>query len=194
LDDIATFAPQWSSVASAAQALDLADTVACGPHAVPDAQTQFISAVVAPLNAQRQRLTGGLRSLASMITTDVGLDWDWTVADFNETSNPAQLPVGVSVLIYSLDAGTLARVAASLTEQYPTLTVHQSSDKVGTPALRQHSRNADLIAIATGRAAHAATGFITDNARGRICYPDGCGSASMLRVIESGLDELRLTD
>ncbi|QSR30844.1 hypothetical protein CFI00_10135 [Nocardioides sp. S5] len=193
LDDIATFAPQWSSVASAAQALDLADTVACGPRGVPEAQAQFISTVLAPLNAQRQRLTSGLRSLASMITTDVGLDWDWTVADVGEASNPAQLPSGLIVLIYSLDAGTLARVAASLAEQYPTITVHQSSDKVGTPALRQHSRNADLIAIATGRAAHAATGFITDNARGRICYPDGCGSASMLRVIESGLDELRAT-
>ena len=193
LDDMATFAPQWSSVASAAQALDLADTVACGPRGVPEAQAQFISSVLAPLNAQRQRLTGGLRSLASMITTDVGLDWDWTVADVSDASNSVQLPSGLSVLIYSLDAGTLARVAASLAEQYPAITVHQSSDKVGTPALRQHSRNADIIAIATGRAAHAATGFITDNARGRICYPDGCGSASMLRVIEASLDELRAT-
>lgn len=193
LDDIATFAPQWCSVASAAQALDLADAVACGPRAVPDVQSQFISSVLAPLNVQRQRLTGGLRSLASMITADVGVDWDWTVPDVSEASNSAQLPAGLVVLIYSLDAGTLARVAASLAEQYPALTVHQSSDKVGTPALRRHSRNADLIAIATGRAAHAATGFITDNARGRICYPDGCGSASMLRVIDAGLDDLRAT-
>lgn len=193
LEDIANFAPQWSSISAAPQALDLADTVACGPRAVPDEQARFISTVLGPLNAQRQRLTGGLRALASMITSDVGLDWDWTVPETGDASASAELPAGVTVLIYSLDAGTLARVAASLAHQYPTLTIHQSSDKVGTPALRQHSRNADLVAIATGRAAHAATGFITDNARGQICYPDGCGSASMLRVIEAGLDELRAT-
>lgn len=190
LDDLSTFAPQWSSVASATQALDLADTVACGPRAVPEVLAGFIAAVLAPLNGQRQRLTGSLRSLAAMITKDVGLDWEWGVAEPNETAS-AVLPDGLSVLIYSLDAGTLARVAASLNEQYPTLTVHRSSDKVGTPVLRQHSRRADLIAIATGRAAHAATGFITSNAGGRICYPDGCGAASMLRVIERCLDDLR---
>lgn len=191
LDDIGTFAPQWSSVATAAQALDLADTVACGPRSSPEAQAQFISTVLGPLNAQRQRLPGGLRALASMVTSDAGLQWDWTVPDAGDERDSSDLPVGMSVLIYSLDAGTLTRVAASLSEQYPTLTVHQSSDKVGTPALRQHSRRADLIAIATGRAAHAATGFITDNASGRICYPDGCGAASMLRVIEANLEELR---
>ncbi len=191
LDDIGTFAPQWSSVATAAQALDLADTVACGPRPSPEAQAQFISAVLSPLNAQRQRLPGGLRSLASIVTSDAGLQWDWTVPVAGDERDFIDLPVGMSVLIYSLDAGTLNRVAASLNEQYPTLTVHQSSDKVGTPALRQHSRKADLVAIATGRAAHAATGFITDNAGGRICYPDGCGAASMLRVIEANLNELR---
>jgi hypothetical protein len=72
--------------------------------------------------------------------------------------------------------------------------VNQSSDKVGNPALRQHSRNADIIAIATRRAAHAATGFIVDNAdRGRICYPDGSGSASMLRAVEAELDDLKVS-
>lgn len=191
LDDMGTFAPQWSSVATAAQALDLADTVACGPRSSPEVQAQFISTVLGPLNAQRQRLAGGLRSLASMVTSDAGLKWDWSVPDAGDERDSSDLPVGMSVLIYSLDTGTLTRVAASLSEQYPTLTVHQSSDKVGTPVLRQHSRKADLIAIATGRAAHAATGFITDNAGGRICYPDGCGAASMLRVIEANLEELR---
>ena len=191
LDDIGTFAPQWSSVASAAQALDLADTVVCGPRAAPEAQSQFISTVLGPLNAQRQRLSGGLRSLASLVTADVGLQWDWAVPDAGPESGATDLPTGMSVLIYSLDAGTLTRVATSLNRQYPTLTIHKSSDKVATPALRQHSRKADLIAIATGRAAHAATGFISDNAGGRICYPDGCGAASMLRVIEANLEELR---
>lgn len=191
LDDIATFAPQWSSVSTATQALDLADAVACGPRVAPEAQARFISAVLGPLNAQSRRLGGGLRSLASLVTSDLGLDWVWASADVGNASRSAELPAGLSVLIYSLDEGTVARVASSLGDLYPTLTIHQSSDLVGTPALRQHSRRADLIAIATGRAAHAATGFITSHAGGRICYPDGCGAASMLRAIEGGLDELR---
>lgn len=192
LDDIATFAPQWTSIASAAQALDLADAVACGPRPVPEAQAQFLSIVLGPLNSQRHRLSGGLRSLASMIANDGGFDWDWAVPNASEDVASPELPAGTSVLLYSLDAGTLTRVAASLSDQYPTLNVHQSSDKVGNAALRQYSRKADLIAIATGRAAHAATGFIIDNAdRAKVCYPDGCGAASMLRVVEAGLGELR---
>ncbi|MGL5824182.1 MAG: protein DpdD [Nocardioides sp.] len=192
LDDIATFAPQWTSIASAAQALDLADAVACGPRPVPEAQAQFLSTVLGPLNSQRHRLSGSLRSLAAIIANDGGLDWDWAVPETSEDVASPELPAGTSVLLYSLDAGTLTRVAASLSDQYPTLSVHQSSDKVGNAALRQYSRKADLIAIATGRAAHAATGFIIDNAeRGKVCYPDGCGAASMLRVVEAGLEELR---
>ena len=193
LEEIAGFAPQWSSVASSAQALDLADTVVCGPRVAPRAQAQFVSAVLAPLHAQRQRLTGGLRSLAAMITGDAELEWDWAVGAVKEHEAETSLPTELNVLIYSLDSGTLARVAASLRDQYPTITVHRSSDKVGTPSLRQHSRNADLLAIATGRATHAATGFITDHAEGKILYPDGCGAASMLRVIEAALEELSIT-
>jgi hypothetical protein len=66
--------------------------------------------------------------------------------------------------------------------------VHTSADKVGNPALRQHARNADLIVMATRRAAHAATGFITDAASNALIrYADGSGSASMMRAVESGI-------
>lgn len=66
-----------------------------------------------------------------------------------------------------------------------------SSDKDGNPALKQHARNADLIVLATRRATHAATGFITSNAAGALVqYADGSGSASMLRAVESGITEL----
>lgn len=194
LRDIGDFAPQWSSVSTAAQALDLADVVVCGPRPSPDAQVQFVSTVLGPLNAQRQRLAAELRSLASMITRDAGLEWDWTVPEAGGERDLGDLPEGTTLLLYSLDAGTLTRVAASLIGKYPSLTIHQSSDKVGNPALRQHSRNADLVVIATGRATHAATNFIVSHARGKVCYPDGFGAASMLRVIAANLEDLRSAD
>ena len=73
-------------------------------------------------------------------------------------------------------------------QQWPNMRVEVSSDKDGNPALKQHARNADLIILATRRATHAATGFITDNAQGALFrYPSGSGSASMVRAVESGL-------
>lgn len=194
LDDLGAFASRWVSVNTAAQALDLADAVTCGPRPDSDAQIAFVTTILGALHHQRRRLAGSLRSLAVLISSDLGLEFDWTSAQTDEQLIERELPEGLRVLLYSLDTGTLDRVAAALAAQYPTIQVNQSSDKVGNPALRQHSRNADIIAIATRRAAHAATGFIVDNAdRGRICYPDGSGSASMLRAVEAELDDLKVS-
>lgn len=194
LDDLGAFAGRWVSVNAAAQALDLADVVTCGPRPDSDAQIAFVTTILGALHHQRHRLAGSLRSLAALISSDLSLEFDWAPAQIEAQSVERELPVGIHVLLYSLDTGTLDRVAAALAAQYPTIQVSQSSDKVGNPALRQHSRNADIIAIATRRAAHAATGFIVDNAdRGRICYPDGSGSASMLRAVEAELDDLRVS-
>ncbi|WP_280502774.1 hypothetical protein [Nocardia farcinica] len=192
LDDLGAFTNRWVSVNTAAQALDLADVVTCGPRPDSDTQIAFVTRILGELHHKRHRLAGALRSLAALISDDLSLDFDWTSAKVEGASAERELPTGLRVLLYSLDAGTLDRVEAALTAQYPTIQVSRSSDKVGNAALRQHSRNADVIAIATRRAAHAATGFIVDNAvRGRICYPDGSGSASMLRAVEAELDDLR---
>lgn len=191
LGDLRSFVPQWVAVATATRALDIADAIACGPVADIDARSDIVAALLAPLYLQKHRLSETLRTLAGFVTDDIGLDYDWT-AKAAESDGVAEVAApNRGVLLYSLDIGTLARVQKAIAIRWPGLRIHMSSDLVAGPALRQYARSADLIVIATRRAAHAATGFILDNALGAsIHYPDGSGSASMLRAVEAGIVEL----
>jgi hypothetical protein len=192
LSDVRGFAHQWVSVGTATRAIDLADVVACGPAGDSATRADFVAALLAPLNQQKRRLPASLRQLAGLITEDVALDYDWAVAEADSAALPTSRHASSHrILLYSLDNGTLARVEKTINLEWPHVRVEISSDKDGNPALKQHARNADLIVVATRRATHAATGFITDNAGGALIrYPDGAGSASMLRAVESGIVEL----
>lgn len=191
LDDVRDFAHQWVGVGNATRAIDLADVVVCGPVGDVPARTNFVATLLSPINQQRHRLPRSLRQLASLVTEDVALGYDWTVAESDSVEQSSALTASRRILLYSLDTGTLARLERTIDLQWPNMRVEVSSDKDGNPALKQHARNADLIILATRRATHAATGFITDNAQGALIrYPNGSGSASMLRAVESGLAEL----
>jgi hypothetical protein len=192
LGDIQSYAHQWVSVLNAIRVIDIADAVACGP--VGDARDGFVSALLGPLNVQRSRLSATLRGLASIVADDLGLGFDWQVLDNDGTlqeAASAAAELAPRVLIYSLDSGTLARAKNAVVRQWPRAHIESSSDKVGNAALKQRSRNADIVVLATRRAAHAATGFIVSNAAAAtvIGYADGSGSASMLRAIESAISE-----
>lgn len=191
LGDIRAFAPQWVAVATATRAIDLADVVACGPTVDSVARSEFVASILSPLNQQKRRLPSSLRQLAGMVTDDVELDFDWTIPEPVSAGIANRTGVAHRILLYSLDSGTLARVRKAIDLQWPDARVSVSSEKDGSPSLKQHARNADLIVLATRRATHAATGFITDNSEGAlICYADGSGSASMLRAVESGIGQL----
>ena len=120
----------------------------------------------------------------------VPLDWDVPKSVVEAGELPAS--IRAKVLIYSLDDGVLRRTADRLSQLFPQVLVHQAQDHVGTPQLRAHARNADVIALATRCAKHAATGFIRDHATNQavIVEADGAGSASLLRAVSSGLLEL----
>ena len=93
------------------------------------------------------------------------------------------------MLLYSLDEGVLHRVSAILGTLAPALKVKLSHDHVGSPRLRQQSRQADVVDLATRCATHAATGFIRTNAAATalVTEADGSGSASMLRAAIAAL-------
>lgn len=192
LGDIGEYASQWVAIATASRALDLADIVALGPTVDAAARADFVATVLGPLNQQKRRLSDALRGLAGLVTEDVGLDFDWSVPVPTQDTQPETgrdfLP---RILLYSLDEGTLSRVQKAIQRYWPGALVRTSSDKDGSPMLKQHARNSDLIVMATRRAAHAATGCISASAgTALIRYPDGAGSASMLRSVASGLAEL----
>ena len=191
LDDLRSYAPQYVAPNAAGRILDIADVVTSGPIAESEARTSFVAALVSPLHHLQRKLSPALRRLASLVTEDVRLDLAWYDEKPLEARDPGIENLSAQILIYSLDEGCLARVEKAAKLQWPSVRVRASFDKVGNPALRQHARNADLIVIATRRAAHAATGFITENAdKAVIRYADGSGSASMLRAVESGLIEM----
>ncbi|MBA3431011.1 MAG: hypothetical protein H0U16_05965 [Actinobacteria bacterium] len=192
LGDIREYTGQWVSVSKAVKVMDIADSVACGPQG--EQRDSFVSALLSPLSAQKSRLSVSLRGLAAMVADELDLGLDWAVADSDGELKAAAdeaAKLEPRVLIYSLDTGTLVRARSAIMRQWPNTVVDTSSDKVGNPGLKQHARNADIIVLATRRAAHAATGFITSNASATalIDYADGSGSASMLRAVESAIGE-----
>ncbi|WP_163618048.1 protein DpdD [Microbacterium sp. B35-30] len=192
LGDVRASSERWVAIATASRALDIADTVALGPTVDASARADFVTTLLSPLNQQKRRLDGTLRDLAALVTADVGLDFDWSVPLLPEsTEGGPDLSVALRILLYSLDEGTLARVEKAIGQRWPAATVRTSSEKDGSPMLKQHARNSDLIVVATRRAAHAATGCIGDNAGSALVrYPDGAGSASMLRAVVTGISEL----
>lgn len=192
LGDIRATSEQWVAIATASRALDLADTVALGPAVDAAARADFVTTLISPLNQQKRRLDGTLRDLAALVTADIGLDFDWSVpVPPDRTAVELDSSIALRILLYSLDEGTLARVEKAIAQRWPAATVRTSSEKDGSPMLKQHARNSDLIVVATRRAAHAATGCIADNAGSALVrYPDGAGSASMLRTVATGIAEL----
>jgi len=192
LRDIRDFAQQWVSVQKAVHTIDIADVVACGPSG--DSRDSFVSALLGPLNAQKSRLSASLRGLAELVSTELGLGLDWAVPDptvANVEADSPSLALAPKVLLYSLDTGTLARTQCAIKQLWPHAAVDISADKVGSASLKQHARNADIVVLATRRAAHAATGFITSNVdtTSLVGYADGSGSASMLRATETMIGE-----
>ena len=81
LSDVRAFAPQWVAISTATRTLDIADVVAYGPAGDIAARSDFVAALLSPLNLQKRRLPVSLRRLASLVTDDLSLDFDWTIAE-----------------------------------------------------------------------------------------------------------------
>lgn len=192
LDLFAATAPRWAVANNALAALDMIDDIAHAPVSDEDARLRFASATLEPLSRHRRRLAPDLRWLATQLSAHLSVPIDWALPDPKPDAGQSPAQVQGKILIYSLDEGVLQRTADRLIVLFPHVVVHQAHDHVGTPQLRAHARNADVIALATRCAKHAATGFIRDNAAGHavIVEADGAGSASLLRAASSGLLEL----
>lgn len=191
LDLFAATASRWAVANNALAALDMVDDVAHAPVSDADARLRFAAATLEPLARHRRRLAPDLRWLAMQLSADLSVPLDWAVpASVPDEAEPSS-SLQAKVLIYSLDDGVLQRTADRLLHLFPQVTVHQANDHVGSPQLRAHARNADVIALATRCATHAATGFIREHAANHavIVEADGAGSASLLRAVSSGLLE-----
>lgn len=193
LDMFADNASRWAVAGNALAAFDMVDDVARSPVSDADARLRFALAALEPLSRHRRRLSADLRWFGAQLSAELPVPIAWDVAASTGEQDedfPHSAIVG-KVLIYSLDDGVLQRTADRLAQLFPKVIVRQSNDRVGTPQLRSHARGADVIALATRCAKHAATGFIRDHAASgtSIVEADGAGSASLIRAVTSGLIE-----
>jgi hypothetical protein len=182
VDDLNAYVARWVSVERAQVALDLADLLARNASPNPEARLRLVTGLLEPLSRQSPRLSVDEIKLARLIDQELGLGLSWEQPEIQEAE--ATLLTEGNLLLYSLDPNTLARVTKALAELAPGLSVKSSVDRVGSPQLREWSRRADFIVLATRCAKHAATGFIRANANERcvIVEADGGGSASLLRA------------
>jgi hypothetical protein len=195
LDDLRAECGRWASPDRAVVVLDLTDLLvraACPDH---EARLRLVISLLRPLADHHLRLDPDQASLARQLSQELGTGLRWPEAG---EPGPAPLP-GISplnVLLYSLDQGVLHRVSAILSTMAPSLKVKISHDHVGSPRLRQQSRQADVIVLATRCATHAATGFIRANAAAAtlVTEADGNGSASLLRAAIAALHARQASD
>jgi hypothetical protein len=189
LDELKDSCPQWVSPENALVALDFADRLVLAACPDDGARTNLAIALLDPLNSRQGRLEDSDLAFASQLSIELEIPLDWWIEEEqqDEGSPFASLPT-MSVLLYSLDEAVLGRTSAELQLLAPGLKIATSHDTVGTDALKKKSRNADVVVLATRCAKHAATGFITENAKSAvITYADGSGSASLLRAATDGL-------
>jgi hypothetical protein len=184
LDDLRAECSRWVAPERATVAMDLADQLV--RHGCPDSEARLRLAIdlLGPLSAHAGRLDSDQIAFGRALSVDLALDLAWPApADDDPTEDFLQRATE-NVLLYSLDEGVLARTSTALSDFAPGLKITLSSEKVGSPRLRQHARAADFVVLATRCATHAATGFIQANVRDDavVAEADGSGSASLLRA------------
>ena len=189
LEDLRSESNRWAGPDRATVVLDLADLLARAACPDEEARLRLAMALLRPLRDHLARLEPDQARFAGQLSGELGTGLEWPEA---EQTDPGRALIDVpslNVLLYSLDEGVLTRTAALLGTLVPGAEVKLSHDHVGTPRLRQHSRGADLIVLATRCAKHAATGFIRSHAHSsaQVVEADGSGSASMLRAVMAGL-------
>jgi hypothetical protein len=180
---------QWVSLENAITALDFADRLVLSACPDPAARTNLAVALLEPLHRFQGRLESPVLEFTQQLSDELEIPFEWRPSEKSPGGDDplAELP-SLSLLLYSLDEAVLKRAESKLRGLSPKLKVILSHDKVGTDSLRQKSRNADLVVLATRCAKHAATGFITENAKNaHVAYANGSGSASLLRAAIDGL-------
>jgi len=190
LDELRDSCPQWVSPENALIALDFADRLVLAACPDASARTNLSITLLDPLNSRQGRLEKPELAFARQLSAELAIPLDWRAAaeQTDDDGQPLTSLPPMTVLLYSLDQAVLDRTSAELQRLSPTLKIATSHDKTATSALKKKSHNADVVVLATRCAKHAATGFITENARAAvITYADGSGSASLLRAATDGL-------
>ncbi|MEV4364407.1 protein DpdD [Nonomuraea sp. NPDC049625] len=191
LEELRSSCAQWVSPETAVIALDFADRLVLSACPDPDMRHALANALLWPLRQHQRRLDRSTLLFAQQLAHELGTEVEWEEYEAAGNESPLSALSGKSILLYSLDEAVLSRVSNELQRIIPDIKVSTAHDKVGHPSLKKKAQNANAVALATRCATHAATGFITDNAKkAKVTYADGAGSASLLRAAMVALNTL----
>lgn len=180
--------------------LDLLDVLVLYPCPSPELRSQLLFAAANKFGQFTRRIEVEQWRFFRLLVEDLGqkqalkghLASDTISAQsVNDADDVFHKLKNKSVLIYTLTESVALRVKSLLEALCEGVTVHLSCDKAGNDRLRQLARSTDIVVMATASAKHAATGFIEGNRPKNlpILRPNGKGSASMLRIIRSYLEQ-----
>lgn len=188
LQELLDTTPQWVSTERAEVVLDFADMLVRMPCPDESSRLNLGHGLLVPLHRHRTRLDAATFSFAEQLSKELDLHLAWTSQEPEEPAEQKDF-ARRTVLLYSLDKSVLQRVSAELHRQFPTLRIHVSHDRDGSPTLKQKARASDVVALAVRCAKHAATGFIREYAKDKdaVFCANGSGSASLLSAAVRGL-------
>jgi hypothetical protein len=189
LDDLEDESNRWAGPDRATVVLDLVDLLVRAACPDEDARLRLALALLRPLRDQDGRLEPEQARFARQLSGELQIGLDWQMRDEASLDNSLPNIPTTQVLLYSLDERVLERTKTLLGEIAPNVDVRLSHDKVGSQSLKQQTRGAEVIVMATRCAKHAATGFIRQHASGTsvVAEADGSGSASLLRAAIAAL-------
>jgi hypothetical protein len=179
----------WATIQSpstVAWVLDLLDLLVESPCADAATRANLPPAILPLLIRHRGRLDDGFAALFNSLCTEIGLlEFRLAKVEDSGVAPGASAFAGKTILIYTLQPEVAGRVKQMIEDAASDATVHVSSDMVGSDRLRNVTRQADIVVLASRSAKHAATEFIEKQMRPGAAkvWAAGKGSVSMWRSL-----------
>jgi hypothetical protein len=193
----------WGRYASPSKVdwiLDLIDSLVLYPSPAEDRRNALLNFAANKFTQFARRVEPAQWDFLSLLVRDLHQEELLTlITEYGALAEDAVIsPVdvltyltGKTITIYTLTEAVAQRVRSIIRSVCESAVVNLSHDKVGSERLRQLARGSDIFIMATASAKHAATEFIEANrpAQLPLLRPSGKGSASMLRVLRSHLED-----
>lgn len=190
----------YNYLSSALELIELFSLLPCPDN---DARLRFMTNITGNLPRFKLRLTTDQLKMLQMIYYDLGQRDIWesirgTLLTKGELDDDEKEEGYWNLLekkvigIYTLNEKVAERVKNMIEQQVSNIKVIINSDKSGTDALLNMSRQSDIILVSWACAKHAATQYIKDHCRSSVqtLYPRGKGSSSFLSTLKDYLKGL----
>jgi hypothetical protein len=184
--DLLELMDRQSAVSTLPWALDIAEILAVYPSPDPEARLRVAVAVLQSARSYGHRLDSGHIHLLRALCRDYDTAFPEDLAEMPAAATQqVDRLSGRHVGIYTLTDQAGSRVAALLTELFPSVRVDVNNDHVCTPRLAALAKNADVFVFASRSSKHQAY-YCVKSHRGSdrpLLHPLGKGSASILRAV-----------